>query len=157
MKSERAKKIILGVLVLVAVYIWWGNLHLFVGTESNEPFRNEGSKERIVNNTDGPPLKYMDPRTNPFRNSLAARSEVSQQVQKPVPNIPPPSIDPGLTLTGVLRRGSTSQVVVASKSGTTEVLTVGDSLGPWVLTGIYENYAVFRQGKTQDTLWLFNK
>ena len=64
-------------------------------------------------------------------------------------------MDKGHKLSGLIKRGLSSQAVIMLPNGSTKVLSVRDSLGIWELISINENAAIFKHEKKRDTIWLY--
>jgi len=163
MKSNRIKKIVLAILLLVAGYIWWGNLRSFRSSVVSEVSGGPAVEEMtMVSSSDRGRIAYVEPKVNPFLKKSkpdAPQPErpPSSRMQRPVSRNTPPAPSTRCTLKGLVKESETPQVVVVFEDRTSAVLSVGDSLGVWQLVAIRDSLAVLRLEKAYDTLWLDGK
>jgi len=163
MKPGTIKKIAFAVLLLIAGYIWWGNLRSFQSSVApGLPEQQAAADTADPTAKNRAAIAYVEPKVNPFLNK--ARADASQPPQPPVsrtqrpgPRNTPPSPSTRCTLKGLVRESETPQVVVVFEDLTSAVLSVGDSLGTWQLIAIRDSLAVFKLEKAYDTLWLDGK
>ena len=155
MKSDTIKKLVLAALLLVFIYIWWGNLKLFFGGSSYSEQAYQTSVRADSQSAETGGLEYRLPRVNPFQRQIAAQQ---RRQEKPAPAKQQPRSTPKLseayTLAGVLTEKAEPQAVLRLPDGSSAILTVGDSIGQWRLTAIGERQVVFTHGKEHDTLRL---
>ena len=153
--SKRLKKVILGILTLVLIFVWWDNLKMFAPSGSHPSSAPSDTANVVTEVYADHQLGYKPPRINPFYHQ-----SVDQQKQRSTPKSPvqEPAVRPatpsGTALLGILRRGSASQAVIRGPDGRSTVLSLDDSLAGWKLTIVAENYVVFRHLEFQDTIWL---
>lgn len=159
MKSSTIKRTVLAVLVLVAGYIWWGNLRSFQSSiMPNPPEQPAANNVEPGDKTRGQ-IAYVEPKVNPFQNK--PKPDLSQPVRPPVSrnerptsrNAPPPP-SARCTLKGLVKELETPQAIIVFDDRTSVVLSVSDSLDTWQLVTIRDNLVVFKQEKAYDTLWL---
>lgn len=153
MASQRTKRILLAVLLVILLYVWWGNLKLFF-PPSPVPQEVPRSGTVSVGSDTQAHLVYREPRINPF---LRPRTDdVSKQSKSPVPR-PGPSValvSGSYTLSGIVTKGATSQAVIRTDQDSTFILATGDSLVGWRVVEITSNRVVFSHEKLRDTLRL---
>lgn len=155
MNSEKLKRFILILLVVIAGYIWIRNLsHYQSGTSSLAPDMQKdtslahSNRKKIV-------IVYRPPKVNPFKRAdIQASSAVRGQPQ--LPKVPPIPEKPStrLTLTGLIGRPPLSQGIFQDRAGVTVIKGMGDSLGTWQLIQISSDKAIFSLGRYRDTLLL---
>ena len=153
MKAKQIKQGFLALLCIALVYIWWGNLKLFLGQGEEPDFAYEvpgGTREKVVMPASIP---YRPPQVNPFRRNVP-RPNSSQQTGILQPPRPVEFLHDTHRLSGVLPFGKHAQVTVLDSQNKTAVLEIGDSLRTWQLTAVGNTCAVFKQRKRYDTLWL---
>jgi hypothetical protein len=154
-KSHSAKKLLLVALLIVAGYVWWGDLKLLF------PSKRLAEPTAVASITDTAhvvkalALSFMAPRVNPFHRWVrtAGNSAMKPAAAQPVPEL----LHTSHALVGLVNRGKTSQAIVLAPESKRKVLAAGDSLNNWKLVEIKDNHATFRQGKRSDTLWLGKK
>ncbi len=152
MKSQSVKKLLLASLLIVAGYVWWGNLRLLF------PEKRLAAPDLVFPTMDSNSarkthkLQFMPPKVNPFRRW--PRASESKAVQSAAVQAVPELLRSSHALVGVVNRGRSSQAIVLSPDGKRTVLTVGDSLNRWKLNEIKDKFVTFGQGKRSDTLWL---
>ncbi len=156
MKSSTLKKILLAALVVVAGYVWWGNLTQFYGGQTYESY--DSGRESTTNNVDNKraQLAYKPPKINPFRrfpsqNKVAPPTNTRRRSEPPP--VPVPALSTQYTLSGILSKQDRPQAVVRCPGNISTVVTVGDSLGNWEVIVVSERSLICQQGKTHDTLW----
>lgn len=162
MNSNVMKKIVLGVLSVVVIYIWYGNMTLFIGQDQvhavNTSARNTG--DGLVSNNEMliTPLKYAEPKVNPFLiaedpKPPPLKTQVNQRAKAAPFQIPPrPSIQ--YHLVGALEDGSSKVAALANVDGAQILLTRGDTLSGWKIRTITASQVVFAFKDQRDTLHL---
>lgn len=152
MSSKTIKKILLGVLVLVLIYIWWGNIRLFLSTpEAVEPTMTGTQTETPPPARKTTRISYLPPKTNPFWRP-ARLPKTSATPAAPAPVIP--LIRQTHTLKGILRQKGQSQAILVSAQNASTIVAVGDSVGLWRVEAIGDSTVTFTQGKRRNTLRL---
>lgn len=154
MKSSHARKVILALLSVLLIYIWWGNVRTFHRSSdsySASPFEQDtaGKTEQSVQ-----PLAYRGVKVNPFRRTIDTPDRAAKPPAKPTEEKPPPMLSEVAHLTGLVEKGVLSQAVITTRDSQTFVLSLQDTLVYWSLNEVTPTFAVFRQGKYYDTLWL---
>ncbi|MDH3936427.1 MAG: hypothetical protein OEV68_03735 [candidate division Zixibacteria bacterium] len=153
MKANNLKKVVLGLLAALLIYIWWGNIRtLSRSGESHDDSRVIPDEQTTGEISE--PLAYRTVKVNPFRRPVASGDEAAQARGRPPEETPPPKLSEVARLTGVVEKGSLSQAVIMTEDAQTFVLSLDDSLVYWCLREVAPTFAVFKQGKYHDTLWL---
>lgn len=159
MKSQKFKRMFLGVLVVILGAVWWDNLKLFQSQQNQHEniFEEQTVSAKQSAQAKGA-LVYKPPRVNPFRkpdaedqnsNRLGQNNAIATVIiEKPSSRH---------KLLGVLKDKKQPQAVVNSEQGNTTVLSISDSLENWILIIVDTNLIVFRNEKLYDTLWLETK
>ncbi|MCH9032242.1 MAG: hypothetical protein IIB00_08295 [candidate division Zixibacteria bacterium] len=158
MKSNRVKKIILAVLTLVVVYIWYGNLKIYTGTDTvsivsaeQESSKNvSGSKPENV-------LTYIEPKLNPFEapeKSDASPGQNKRRIVNKIPDPPPKAPSQSYKMVGSLNSGKTRIATLKETSGRQLLISPGDSLAGWKTVRIRQDRIIFGHKKLRDTLRL---
>lgn len=154
MKSQKTKRILLGVLLLIFAMAWWDNLKLFYGNSYTISFDSKTESRPIAKNT-VLELEYKTPRVNPFKVSQSQTTIAAKQQKKtrtkPVKLNKPSTMH---KLLGVLKDKEHSQAVINSSETGTTVMALDDSVGIWKLTTINSDHVIFKRDKNYDTLWL---
>ena len=155
MKSNTVKKLALAVLLLVFVYIWWGNLKMFFSESSYSEqafqIRTPTDSQAVQPGS----LQYQPPQVNPFRRpapstkTQPAKPTAAKQQAKPLPRL-----SAQYALAGVVTEKGEPQAVVRLPDGSSTIVTLGDSIEQWELAEINKRHVVFRHKKERDTLWL---
>ena len=153
--TKRVKQVLLGLLLAVAGYIWWGNLALLfpstVPVEEHVPLDTLGNSQTATSIV----VAYREPKVNPFLHAVAAPHN-QQREHAPAPSGPVP-LPATLHLVGVLCFGESSQAVLQVDPQTTRTFTLGERLGEWTLIEVTDATAVFNAGKARDTLHLVGR
>lgn len=164
MGSKRLKKLLLAALIPVLVYIWWGNIALFLGSTGGEYYRPLAPRETATEtirtghvqsaHLESARLEYREPLVNPFTSaSIDDRRRDSTVVKRPRPE-PSPLLGDSLRLRGVIPRGQSPQVIVADRSGATRIVSVGDTIIGWKLVEVGTDNATFKKDGRRETLRL---
>ncbi len=156
MKAPQVKKILLGALLVVMVYIWWDAFQVIApSTSAYQVVPLSASREVRVR--DHQPLEYLPPLVNPFKQFRdTAQGQASPQParQRRQPQ-QTPKLSDQYQLTGILQRGKASQAVLVAPNGSSAVLSLKDSLQTWELAKITDNIALFQHEHEKDTLRLY--
>lgn len=154
MSPQRVKQIALALLCCVLLYIWWGNIKLFFGHQESYPYVEETPPLPSKQSDHSFGIVYRPPQTNPFRRAVNRTPNDPNRPATTAPKQTPEMLHASHRLSGILPKGRSSQVIVQTPQGASVVMELGDSLGTWALAGTGEAFAVFKQGKRYDTLWL---
>lgn len=156
MKSQRVKWILFVILLIVLIYIWWGNIKLFTSSSVPPAYENAVVEARSTANTQmAGQLTYSEPRTNPFKRYNVASAQpppASRQPKPATPQVPPPSSQ--FRLVGAVVGDKQPQAVFQSPDESTIVLTLHDTLLAWQVVAISDTLVVFAHEKQRDTLIL---
>ena len=154
MKSSHVKKAILTLLAMVLIYIWWGNIRTF--HRSSDSYSASPAEQDYAGSTGESVrrLVYRGVKVNPFRRPINTPEGAAKPPTKPVVEKPPPMLSEVARLTGLVEKGLLSQAVITTRDSQTFVLSLQDTLVYWSLDEVTPIFAVFRQGKYYDTLWL---
>ncbi len=155
MSRQNWRRAILGVLTLVAVWLWWGNLQLFYTSNSVQPIPVSMERSTPIHSSRAAALKYLPPKTNPFFKGTvrAVSGDASTRPQKSVQQIPKrPSSDHALS--GFVTETKVPQVIVIDPGKSSRILTIGDSINGWQLVRIHDNSVLFQYDNICDTLFL---
>ena len=158
MKSNRIKKIILAVLTIVVVYIWYGNLKMYTGTDrvSNVSAEQERSKNSLLSKSQSL-LTYIEPKLNPFEapgKSDPSQSQSRSRIVNRIPDPPPKAPSQSYKMVGSLNSGKTRIATLKETSGRQLLISPGDSLAGWKTVRIREDRIIFGHKKLRDTLRL---
>lgn len=152
MTSTRLKKGLLAVLLIVAGYIWWGNIQFFTQSDASSMMEPDGGSEISTEPVAATVVPAWEPpRVNPFQR-ITYSTAPPDRPRAPAP--PKPELPPEYGLTGFLQRGNQSQAVIRIGQGGSTVLSIGDSLGAWQLVNVIDQAAILLNEKTYDTLRL---
>ncbi|MBN4057061.1 hypothetical protein JYU19_01990 [bacterium AH-315-J21] len=160
MKTETLKKVILGLLILVVAYVWYGNIALFSssGSYSDSHQNNEVSASQSSSTATGTEIVFQTPKINPFAKPKdATQSNNTRSTQKRPQKIAQPKGARPSTLyhlVGTLSESSSGFVALADSRGNQILIQRGDSLSGWVARRIRKNQIIFAQDKFRDTLQL---
>jgi len=151
---DRSKRIILFLLLLIAGYVWWCNIKALHPRQAEADSQSGPGSQKNPLLGQKPPLQYCEVKINPFRRP--DQRTRSPGTDRPAEKRPKPTLQSTVVsrLTGILRKGDSSQAVVGLENHTPLVLSLGDSLVDWELRAITAISAVFQRGKCFDTLWL---
>lgn len=156
MKSQRIKWILFVILLVVLIYIWWGNIKLFMSSSASPAYEESVVEARSTANTQMVvQLTYSEPRTNPFKryNVASAQSPPPSRQAKPATlQVPPPSSQ--FRLVGAVAGDKQPQAVFQRPDESTIVLTLHDSLMAWQVVAISDTLVVLAHEKQRDTLIL---
>jgi hypothetical protein len=160
MKTDTIKKVVLGLLILVVAYVWYGNLQLFTSPQASNSNQSESSTltEQVLGGASSPKLAFQSPKVNPFtkpKKTAATQSSSLAQSRprvKPQPSTPRPSS--AFHLVGTLTQANIDFAAVADTQGKQVLLQRGDSLNGWVTKRIRQDLVIFAQDKFRDTLQL---
>ena len=153
MKSNHVKKVILGLLAILLIYIWWGNIQtIYRSSESYSTNQVTSDTTPIAKSSQQ--LSYMGVKVNPFYRPNNTPDKAAKPRTKPVEKKPPPKLSEVARLTGIVEKGTLSQAVIMTNDTQTFVLSLQDTLVYWYLNEVEPTFAVFKQGKFYDTLWL---
>ena len=153
MKSNHAKKVILGLLATLMIYVWWGNVQTFRQT-SESYSASQVTSDAAPMDKSSMQLPYRGVKLNPFYRPINTPDRAAKPRAKPIEEKPPPKLSEVARLTGLVEKGILSQAVIMTKDSQTFVLSLEDTLVYWYLDEVAPTYAVFKQGKYHDTLWL---
>ena len=127
MKSERIKQILLGLLGVVAAYVWWGNLEMFI--DQSTPYVQSEQIEQADLNGEGSisTLEYKNPRVNPFKrfgvdpepNSLKPK----RALRSVAASLPP--VSNRYSVTGILLESDQPQAILNDQAGKVRFLREG--------------------------------
>jgi len=157
MKSEKAKWIILIILIVIAAVVWMRNLRIFGSKETY--YQTTKAEHREVNAGSGAVsrLEYKKPRLNPF--VLPPSPKVQQAVsaapkkrQSPAPQ----KISTNYKIDGIVIEAENPQAVLTSGDGSNIMITLNDFIDGWLVEEIIHDRIIFSQNKFRDTLWLMN-
>ncbi|GEM_PF-2134802 len=154
MKSDKVKKIFLGILAVIAIVIWVRNIGIIKG--SPEFYRETGmdSKGIISDKYIFPEIPYQKPRINPFKASASAsRQTPSSPISAPNVNSskkPPPSSI--YIFDGFVLGSGNSQAILKSKTGQIFLIAPKDTVDGWVAVSIESGFIVFKSDQRFDTL-----
>ena len=154
--KKHAKKIILGLLTLILIYIWWGNIQTFTQNESyyaidtakvkTESEANSNSLNRVV---------FKKPKVNPFAHEVKSPPSPTQQpVHVSKPPVKQIKLASQFTLTGMITNTLEPQLIIKAKDQKTFILTLGDSLLDFRFSKINDSLAIFSSDTGYDTLYL---
>jgi hypothetical protein len=153
MNTKTFKRTLLVILLVVLVYIWWGNIKLF---RSNSAPTEEYFTERPTHAVAGKKLasiSYLPPKSNPFWRPVAKAP--GTMTKAPAPQPPPiPPVHQTYRVKGILRQKGQSQAILMAPPSLTRIMEVGDTLGPWRVETIGDSVVTFVMGKRRDTLRL---
>lgn len=157
MKSSKAKKIILLLLVSIAAYIWWGNIKSFSNKSSGYYNIQDIDKNHKKDMTSKKSIQYIKPRINPFKRTINTEQPPEKKSKpKKLPK-PPAKLSSKYKLSGFIQENKTSQAIITFSTNITKVLSIKDSLEQWEFIEIKNNLAIFRHEKIYDTLWMDKK
>jgi len=161
MKADTLKKIVLGILTLVVMYVWYGNVQLFRSSASYSSATTKTSEtQRLsVGASHGAEPPFQRPKVNPFLKSepsqkklpsLSAKKNSRQNSSTPPPT-PPSTL---YRLLGTLAESNAGFVALTDRQGKQVLLQQGDTLAGWTAKRIRPDRVIFVQGKYRDTLQL---
>lgn len=151
MNSGRAKKILLGLLALVAIYVWWGNLQLLTLSAVSDPVSASLPRPTAAIRSE---LQYRQPAINPFSLQQVEEINSSDTLEALPPPVAPEPASTVWQLIGVVTTKKRATAVFLDHGGATTICGVGDTLGNWKVQSITEKYAITAQDNWRDTLWL---
>ena len=154
MKSDKVKKVILGALILVAGYVWYGNIQLLRNRKETVPISAYAS----VKDDNSPAaltiaLRFVSPKFDPFRAARPVQetTKIPEEVTpEPLQITPRPSEI--YTLVGRLGTKGREMVAMQDHEGHQQLLNTRDTIGSWRLTSVLDESAVFVSGGVADTL-----
>ena len=155
MKSDRVKKTLLVILIIVAGIIWIRNLNIFKGGGEHYEIRSSTVKSKSMDKQEISRIEYKKPRLNPF--VPASRNQKTDQTtedKKKTAPPAPPRISERYRIDGIVIESGSSQAVLTSANGPGIVLSASDTLEGWSVENISHNLVIFSQGKLKDTLHL---
>jgi Tfp pilus assembly protein PilP len=157
MRSRRVKRLLLVVLTVLLIYVWWGNVQLFLPQTHEADSMPSHPPQPQPNEAPEQTLTYRPPVVNPFRRPK--RTPKAKAERKEERKVAPPAVKLGdeVRVSGILERGSSSQAVIALPGGLSQVMSVGDSLDLWKLVVVGDEYVVFKRDRARDSLWLGSK
>ncbi len=152
MTTRRVKQVLLMLLLVIAGYIWWGNLALLFPTtvpvDTQAPGDTLGASRALLPD----PVVYREPRVNPFLHAIAGPPDQSHE--RTTQPAGPVAFPRSLQLAGVLCLGKSSQAVLQLDPQTTKTFSLGEHFGEWTLIEVTDETAVFGADKARDTLHL---
>jgi len=155
MNSEKLKRIVLILLVLIAGYIWIRNLSFYQSGNSSLTTDMQKDTSLVRPDRKKTATAYHPPRVNPFKRAdVQAASANRGQPQLPKTSVIPEKPSTRLTLTGLIGRPPLSQGIFQDRAGATLIKGLGDSTDIWQLILISSDKAIFSSGKYRDTLLL---
>lgn len=163
MNSGVLKKIVLGILSVVVIYIWYDNLSLFLGQDEvqavNTSALDNGAGLPTNSETHIIPLTYVEPPINPFLVSEEPKpppleAQVAQRAKSTPPIQVPPRPSTQYRLVGALEDGSSRMAALANGQGVQILLNRGDTLSGWKIRLITASHVVFAFKDQRDTLHL---
>jgi len=154
MSKETIKRIALGVLVVVLIGVWSNAFRGGEAESAGYQVRPPLAARQSDSQNEGQ-LKYVPPKVNPFWRAVERPQEDPGPGRRGARTESIQRVSTGHQLSGVLSRGTASQAVIAGPDGTATVLSIGDLLAGWQLISVTDSRAVFKCGKQQDTLHLY--
>ena len=155
MTTSRIKKGLFAILLVVAGYIWWGNIQSFRNAPVDEFSIPEVAPRHQPTKIVTSQIPYQSPKVNPFR-----RYGIATNMNSGIKPAPPPQAELlhiAHRLKGIVGKGSTAQAVVQLPDQTSKILSLNDLLGVWRVKEIRDVYITFVNGKRHDTLFLDTK
>ncbi|MCX6826066.1 MAG: hypothetical protein NTV06_02180 [candidate division Zixibacteria bacterium] len=158
MKSEKIKRFLLLVLVIIALIIWLRNFNTFKGKEGFFQLRtaSETAKTAVSHKIES--VAYIQPRFNPFVcYEPSNSSDISKiRLQKPIKQ-EPPKISGNYTIDGIVLEAEHAQAILRQLSGEIVLVSIDSTLAGWKVEKIDRNKIVFSWGKFRDTLKILAK
>lgn len=155
MTAARIKKGLFAVLLVVAGYIWWGNIQLFMSAQPEDTPLPASEVHHTPRGGSASSLPYLPPKVNPFRKYSVSTAQTGEAVKPKPPELPP--LHSTHKLRGIVGKGKLAQAIVQLSDRSTRILSTGDSLESWQLKEIKDFYVTFLNGKHHDTLFLDTK
>ena len=152
MSKETIKRIVLGLLLVLLIYIWWDAIAVFSTGETPVAINLTPIDSKAKETSEKVSIEYRPPKINPF--ARAAKIKPTPKRAKTGSRSLTPTLSETHQLTGILRRGKLSQAVIELPSGTSAILSLGDTISEWRLHKIHKELVIFKKDKRFDSLFL---
>jgi hypothetical protein len=158
MESNKARRIILLILALIAIYVWVQNMDLFVGESSYFRLAPESKKKLREGKIKKGTPEYIEPKINPFGNEIQSHGHTAPS-NRTLDEIPSQETYPSreYTLEGIVGGTKRPQAILRSQSSENKIVAINDSLNEWRTLKISKNLVIFGKGKIRDSLKLEDK